>query len=76
MIKYVCDRCGKEIKNTIYNVNISSDNLQGLLYNQSDYDSACNVNDIINSIRAIPAPRMYCETCMVKIKEFCEVNKE
>lgn len=75
MIKYVCDRCGKEIKNRIFYVNISSDGTQGL-YNQSDYDKACNVRDVINSIIAMPEPRMYCETCMVKIKEFCEVNKE
>ena len=72
MIKYVCDRCGKEITNTIYHVNIYSDNLQDSLYNQSDYDGLCDVNSILNSVRSMPAPRMYCETCMLKIKEFCE----
>ena len=75
MIKYVCDRCGKEIKNKIYYVNISSDGLQDL-YDQSDYNSTCDVASIINSIKAMPEPRMYCETCMLKIKEFCEVNEE
>ena len=75
MIKYVCDRCGKEIKNQIYYVNITSNGLQGL-YDQSDYNSACDVTSIINSIKAMPEPRMYCETCGVKIKEFCEVNEE
>ena len=74
MIKYVCDRCGKEIKNKIFYVNISSDSLQDL-YNQSDYDEVCNVNDVINSIRSLPEPRMYCEICAAKIKEFCEVNE-
>lgn len=74
MIKYLCDRCGKEIKNKIFYVNISSDSLQNL-YNQSDYDKVCNVSDVINSIKSMPEPRMYCETCAAKIKEFCEVNE-
>lgn len=76
MIKYVCDRCGKEIKNKIHYVNITSNNGLRDLYDQSDYNSTYDVTSIINYIRAMPEPRMYCETCVAKIKEFCEVNEE
>lgn len=76
MVKYLCDRCGAEIKDTLYYVNISPDSLQSL--NGSDnYDLGyASVADSLQYHMAkIPAPRIYCETCMCEIKEFCEAKK-
>ena len=78
MIKYICDRCGAEIKNTVYYVDISSNSLQ-TLNKQCDIvltESNTSYWEAYNSLmEKIPEPRMYCETCMRKIKEFCEVDE-
>jgi hypothetical protein len=76
MVKYLCDRCGAEIKNTLYYVNISSDSLQSLNRQDiCDLGYATAVDTLQYNMSKIPAPRIYCETCMCEIKEFCEVNK-
>lgn len=72
MIKYLCDRCGAEIKDTLYYVNISSDSLQHLnKQNSYDYGYASTADSLQYNMEKIPAPRIYCETCVREIKEFC-----
>lgn len=73
MVKHFCDRCEKEIKNTLYYVNISSDSIQPL--NKQDDYTVKGALDAYNCLMAnIPAPRIYCETCITEIKKFCGVD--
>lgn len=75
MIKYFCDRCEAEIKDTMYHVNISSESLDP--FNDariSSYDTVLIAADYININANIPACRAYCEKCKREIADFCGIT--
>lgn len=75
MVKIHCDRCGAEIKDKYYTVNIYSHDTHPKYDYCATADCACSSSrdDIL---RTLNATKMYCMDCKNKIEAFvnqCEV---
>ena len=76
MVKIHCDRCGKEIKERYYTVNIYGydTNPKYDYYTEAACASSCsNVRD--ETLRRLNAIKMYCNDCKDEIEAFI-YNKE
>lgn len=69
---YTCDRCGAEITDTVFYVNISADSI-GILentdYRQSMSAAMQNLTEMMSMLNG--SKRTYCEKCKNEIEQFC-----
>ena len=76
MVKLCCDRCGKEITDKYYTINIYSYDVDP----EPDYLTACSASAYSNSresvLRMLNATKMYCKGCKAAIERFMNVNGE
>ena len=70
MIKIHCDRCGAEIKDTYYTINIDWHNANPW-YIPSDSGTCCiSSNSQEETLMLLNATKMYCKDCRDKIEAF------
>ena len=71
MIKLHCDKCGKEIKDKYYTININEYDVNPK-YDYGAYDG-CAVNAYSNSrdgvLKMLNNTRMYCKDCIDKVEK-------
>ena len=79
MIKITCDRCGAEIKNNYFTIDINSENLYPEPIVDNYYnDCITSTDSVLNSIKThnvyylniLKTTNMYCDTCINEIKDF------
>ena len=73
MVKIHCDRCGEEIKNKYYTINIYEYDTNP----KCDCDTAANYaaaysNTRDDILRTLNATKMYCEKCRYEIIDYIE----
>ena len=64
MTKYFCDRCGREIENTAYNISFS---VKPLKYDNYQHAAETSIN-VVN-IRQLESP-IYCADCKEEFEKF------
>lgn len=71
MVKIHCDRCGAEIKDKYYTINIYGydTNPKYDYYATADCVSACS-HERDDILRTLNAQKMYCKKCKKEIEEF------
>ena len=74
MVKIHCDRCGAEIKDRYYTVNIYGHDTNPKYDYYATADCACS-NSREDILRTLNATKMYCKDCKDKIEAFI-YNKE
>lgn len=69
MVKIHCDRCGAEIKDRYYTVNIYGYDTNPKYDYYATTDCACS-NSREDILRTLNATKMYCKDCRDKIEAF------
>ena len=71
MVKLCCDRCGEEIKDKYYTINIYGydTNPKYEYYATADCMTACS-NSREDILRTLNTTKMYCNDCIDKIESF------
>lgn len=70
MVKIHCDRCGEEIKNKYYTVNIYGYDTNPQPSMTTAYASAACSSTREDILRTLNATKMYCKDCRDKIEAF------
>ena len=76
MVKIHCDRCGAEIKDRYYTVNIYGHDANPKYDYTMDYGCASSTfsNTRDDILKTLNATKMYCEKCRDKIEAFIDWN--
>ena len=77
MVKLHCDKCGKEIKDKYYTVNIYG-------YDTNPQYSCCDTNCCVTAysnsredmLRMLNTTKMYCKDCKDKVEAYLWSNRE
>lgn len=71
MVKIHCDRCGKEIKDKYYTINMNEYDVNPKYnYNVTGYVSVCSNSQREGILVTLNNTKMYCDECKDKIKAF------
>ena len=78
MVRLCCDRCGNEITDRYYTININSyDVIPEFCFGHTE---ACSVPEYSNTrediLRRLNSTKMYCKYCKDKIERFVNTTEE
>lgn len=76
MIKICCDRCGTEIENKYYTIDIYEHdmNLKNNGYTADIYNGSGYSNTRVNILKMLNSQEVYCEKCKEKIQAYFRSN--
>lgn len=75
MVKIHCDKCGKEIKDKYYTINIyEHDTNTQYTYCDTAYANACYVRE--DMLRMLNSTKMYCKGCKDKVEAYLWSNTD